>query len=47
MAPQAIFHLERFTSREMIQVVRHAVLDIVWMHTFRPAVAQFLFERPP
>ena len=46
MAPQAIFHLERFTSREMVQVVRHAAFDIVWMHSFGPAVAQFLLECP-
>src|SRR5262249_15104122 len=45
MAPQTVLHLKWFSRFEGRDIDFQAALVILWVNTFRPAVAQFLFHR--
>jgi len=45
VAPQAVLHFERFTAPEVIEVIRHAAIEIVRVHALGPAFTHLLLER--
>jgi hypothetical protein len=42
-----VLHFERLAPVEVIEIVPDAAVKVVRVHTLRPAVAHFLFDRPP
>jgi hypothetical protein len=45
LAPQAVFHLERFAALEVVEVVRRAAIEVLGVNSLGPAIAHLLGER--
>src|SRR4029079_16927358 len=45
VAAEPVFHFERFAPAEVVEVERHAALEVVAVHPLPPAIAHLLLER--